>query len=192
MKIIGITGRSGSGKSYITSLLCKSVTGSIEIDCDKIYNEKICVLPEFLAEIKNEFGDKAIQSHKLNKDYLRDIVFCDNEKLKKLNTIAHKYVTLEVKNTINNQNCDYAFINAPQLFESGLNLICDKTIAVITTPETEIKRIVSRDNISPKKATERLSNQFQNEYFRENCDFIFENNDENADITDLINYIERI
>ena len=186
MKVIGITGNTGSGKSTISKIIEKNYNGII-IDADRIAREMSENQSEYLKEIENQFGKEIIeysrqdkkQEKKLNRKKLADIVFCDKKAKARLDKITFKYVVKEIEKRLedvkNENKYSYIVLDVPLLFESKLNEECDYTIGVIAKKEEKIDRICKRDNISRQKALERLSSKPENEFYIKNCNFIIEN-----------------
>lgn len=175
MRVIGLCGRSGSGKSQLCKIAMKH--GIKVVDCDKVYRELVSYKSDCLLEIAEHFGNDVIKNSALDRRYLAPIVFSDQNKLNLLNKITHKHITAEIKNIFSNfSNSDIVILDAPTLFESGLNSICDFIIAVVADDSVAIQRIVKRDNISEAEAIARLSNQKTISFFDENCDCVIHNN----------------
>ena len=108
----------------------------------------------------------------LNRKALADIVFSDREQLKKLNSIMFPKICKQIREVIDENNDKNVVIDAPQLFESGLNEICDIVISVIAPIEILVQRIVRRDNISEDDARLRLASQHDEQFFIERSDYI--------------------
>ncbi len=178
MLIIGLTGNSGSGKSYVASLFERK--GIPSIDTDTIVHRLYEDNSDCINKLKSVYGDSIILPNgTVNRKALADIVFSDSEYLKILNEIVHSFVRSEVQKKLKEfveQNKAAAIIDAPLLFESYLNKECDLTIAVIADEKTKVARIVERDKITSEKAIMRLRNQKSNDFFKEKCDFIISNN----------------
>ncbi len=173
--VIGITGNSGTGKSEFAKLLAKKINAEI-INADlvakklsepgNIYNEKIIEL----------FGEEILENKKIYRKKLADIIYNNSQKRELLNNLTYIYVGNEIKHMvklIKNQN---VIIDAPLLFESGLEKICDFTIAVFADEKTKIERICKRDGIDESIAKSRLSIQEKIEYYKTRADYILENN----------------
>lgn len=179
---IGITGGSGSGKGYVCSILREM--GYPCIDTDSIVHALYVTNKDCISELKNEFGDAIFENDVLVRSKLAQIVFSDPEKLKILNTIVHRYVISECDNIckelFENGN-ETVFIDAPQLYEAGMEKMLDAVIAVIAPKDLRIKRIIKRDSISELSAHERIDNQHSDEFFKENADFMIENNLSSSD-----------
>jgi len=172
--IAGITGRSGSGKSYVSTIFAQY--GFTVIDLDAVSRNVTMADSACLKEITDSFGNGVLLADgSLNRRALGEIVFNDEEKLKTLNTITHKYILEEMERIIAASDGDI-LIDAPLLFEADLDKRCDATIGVIADDDILIKRISARDGISFETATARLAKQHSNDFFVKNCTYIIENN----------------
>lgn len=175
MKIIGITGVSGSGKTTISKMIQQQCESEI-IDADKIAKDLTQGDTNYLREIIVEFGEEILdENHKLKRQELANIIFKDKAKKEKLDNITQKYVVEEIKDQIRKSKSQLIILDVPLLFESKLNEICDITIGIISNQQEEIRRICARDNITSEQAIARLKNQNNNEFFEKNCDYIVEN-----------------
>lgn len=155
--IIGVTGPSGAGKSTVTKYLSEKYNYFV-IDADKIAREITSKGSPALSEISNNFGSVYItEEGELDRRKLGEFVFSNKEKLEILNKITHKYIIKKIKLLVdNNRN---AIIDAPLLFETGLDTICDKIILVLCDASKRIERIMERDLISYKEADKRINSQ---------------------------------
>ncbi len=177
MKIIGVTGSSGSGKSTVCKILEEKYGAKI-IDADKIAKKLSKKGTMYMKSIVEYFGpDIVTKSGALNRKKLADIIYEDDEKREKLNKFTFIYVVDEIKNNINQlTKNELIVIDAPLLFESDLDKVCDFVIGVVAKEEKKIQRICQRDNISEEDALKRLAVQCKDEYLEENADYIIENN----------------
>ena len=173
--VIGITGNSGTGKSEIAKLLAKKINAEI-INADlvakklsepgNIYNEKIIEL----------FGEEILENKKINRKKLAEIVYNNSQKRELLNNLTYIYVGNEIKHMVKLTKKQNVIIDVPLLFESGLDKICDFTIAVLADEKTKVERICKRDGIDESIAKSRLSIQEKIEYYKTRADYILENN----------------
>lgn len=201
MEVIGITGNSGSGKSYVSEFIKKyyleqNIKAEI-IDADQVAKSMQNSESEYMRAIAREFGEDILEEGKLNRKKLAKIVFSNNQEKEKLDRITQKYVVANIKEQIKSyrkQGMVIIVIDVPLLFESGLNQECTITVGVIAQKEKKLERICKRDNITIEEAELRLNSQPNDEYYRNNCDYIIENNTIENEITQkaICNIIKKI
>ena len=176
MKIIGITGGTGCGKT--TALNELERRGALLIDCDAVYHRMLETDRPMLDEIEKYFPGAVIDG-KLDRKALGAVVFTDEEALRDLNIITHRHINLEIRRILREHAMNggtLAAIDAIELFSSGLAKRCTATIGVIADREVRIDRIMRRDGISREYAMMRVNAQRPNEYFIQNCSRVLENN----------------
>ena len=188
--IIGITGSSGSGKSTISKILAQKYNTKI-IDADEIARRLSMENSKYINEIVSKFGKDIVdEAGNLNRKQLAEIIYSDENKREVLNNCTFKYIVSKIKTEIQNTiNRDFIIIDAPLLFESKLNEICDMVIGVITKRKIQIDRIMKRDNINLEHAEKRIQSQKNNDFYIQNCDKIIENN---GDINIVKREIEKL
>ena len=182
IKVIGLTGQTGSGKSSV----CEYLKGLnfVIIDSDKITRNihenaacKMELIEFFGKEIINESG-------KIDRKVLSQKAFSDDKSLKKLNQIIHPKIIIKIKDLIlkyKNEAYRGIILDAPLLFESGVNKLCSDTLAVLSDEKIRLERIIKRDNLNEESAKIRISAQNNNEYFIKKADkYILNNNDLNS------------
>ena len=178
MRIIGITGNSGSGKSTVSKMISENYEAKI-IDADKIAKEMTMNNGEYLQTIKQTFGEDVIKDNTLDRKKLADIVFSNKTEKEKLDSLTFEYVVRRIKEEIKKaqlkSDIKYIVLDVPLLFESKLNEVCNYTIGVTAPKIEKIKRICKRDKISEEKALQRLNSQPDDEFFIQKCDFIIQN-----------------
>lgn len=175
--IIGITGSSGSGKSTISKILAQKYNAKI-IDADEIARRLSMENSKYINEIVSKFGKDIVdEAGNLNRKQLAEIIYSDENKREVLNNCTFKYIVSEIKTEIQNTiNCNFIIIDAPLLFESKLNEVCDMVIGVIAKRKVQIDRIMKRDNINSEHAEKRIQSQKNNDFYIQKCDKIIENN----------------
>jgi dephospho-CoA kinase len=161
MKIIGITGGSGVGKSTICKMIKKNYNSHI-IDTDKIGHKIIKFNNLAYEEIINEFigFDILDDNFEIERKKLGAIVFNDKAKLQKLNNITSKYINEKILSEIQqvkDENYNYCIIDCALLLNSNLQNLCDDIFLVESDIETRINRIMKRDNISKEYALSRIN-----------------------------------
>ena len=176
--IIGVTGSSGAGKSTVCEFLENNYKVKI-INADKISKKLSKKGTSYVVEIIEKFGKDIVNEEgELKRKKLAEIIYNNPEKRELLNKCTFKYIIKEIKAQIKKVKDTETtiIIDAPLLFESGLNRICDKIIGVISNRDLQIERIVARDNIDYEDAEKRLNAQQSNKYYIQRCDKIIENN----------------
>lgn len=174
LTVIGITGGTGGGKT--TALRVIETLGGTVIDCDAVYHELLRSSAEMLAELEEQFPP-AFEGG-FDRKKLGQIVFSDAEKLQLLNGITHRYVCIAVEEILTEHAKNggrLAAVDAIALIESGLGTRCTAVVGVTAPEETRIERLMAREGISREYAALRISAQKPDSYFRENCDYILEN-----------------
>ncbi len=161
MRIIGLTGGLASGKSTVSSYLKSK--GIPVIDCDY---ESRCILQKGergYSKAVEAFGEEILQPNgEIDRKKLASIIFKDEALVQKLNAIVHPEViirTHELLSEYQNQGCEIAVVDAPLLIEAGMHKICHELWVVYTSPETQIKRAMARDNSTLEQVQERIKNQ---------------------------------
>lgn len=176
MKIIGITGGTGCGKT--TALNELERRGALLIDCDAVYHRMLETDRPMLDEIEKYFPG-AVVDGKLDRKALGAVVFTDEEALRDLNVITHRHINLEIRRILREHAMNggtLAAIDAIELFSSGLAKRCTATVGVIAGRDVRISRIMRRDGISREYAMMRVNAQRPNEYFIQKCSRVLENN----------------
>lgn len=176
MKIIGITGGTGCGKT--TALNELERRGALLIDCDAVYHRMLETDRPMLDEIEKYFPG-AVVDGKLDRKALGAVVFTDEEALRDLNIITHRHINLEIRRILREHAMNggtLAAIDAIELFSSGLAKRCTATVGIIAGRDVRISRIMRRDGISREYAMMRVNAQRPNEYFIQKCSRVLENN----------------
>ncbi len=179
MRIIGITGQSGSGKGHLS--MAFSALGYIHLDADKIYHRLLSESSELREELVRAFGEDIEHNGKIDRSALGKKVLGkkNGRRLKKLNRITHKYVCREYIRLILEHKASGTMgivIDAPLLIEARLDKLCDTTVLVTADRSLRIERIVARDSIDRFAAERRIDSQKDISFYSERCEHIFINN----------------
>ncbi len=177
MKIIGICGGSGSGKSTVSA--CFKKLGGAVFDADAIYHELVDHPSPCVTALAEAFGEGILTEGRLNRDALREIVFSNEEKLRELNRISHSFVMEEIRRRMAaemEKGTPFAVLDAPLLWEAGADEDCDLVVAVIADEEKRVERIMKRDGITEEAARRRISNQICDDELKIRCDAVLYNN----------------
>ncbi|MEG2420594.1 MAG: dephospho-CoA kinase [Oscillospiraceae bacterium] len=173
MKIIGITGPSGGGKT--TALMALGTLGAAVIDCDEVYHRLLVTCQPMRQSLTARFGDIFQQDGGLDRKKLGGVVFSDPSALMDLNAITHQYVLREIDGEIvkaQGENRPAVAIDAIALIESGMGAKCDVTVAVTAPAEVRVARIMAREGITRAYARQRVAAQKPDDFYRSSCDHL--------------------
>ena len=173
MKIVGLTGGIGSGKSTVLNQF-KNL-GINTYSADKAAKKLINSDKGLIKSIKNLFGDNIYENNILDSVKLSKIVFKDPYKLKSLNSIIHPAVAKDFESFIKTINGDYIVKEVAIIFETNTEHNYNKIILVRAPLEERIKRVILRDNLSREDVMKRVNNQIDDSTIIDNCDYIIEN-----------------
>ncbi len=178
MPIIGLTGQSGAGKGLFCSV-CREFDGVYALDTDKTARLVVEKGKPALKELCGYFGEQILHDDgTLNRPLLASIAFSDSEKHEKLNQITHFYILKEIEAWLARMKENGAramIIDAPLLFESGADALCDVTVGITAPYETRLARIMERDGIDEESAKRRLDCQMPESFFAQKCTYILSN-----------------
>lgn len=181
MRIIGLTGGSGTGKGTFAALLREKGAGWV--DADAVYRTLCAENREMLRELDAAFGGVLDENGALDRPKLASIVFADPEKLKQLNAITLPYIRAASLEAMRAQgDCPFVLYDAPTLFEVGADDLCACIIGVLAETEVRVQRIMARDGLDEAAARARIGAQPDADFYRARCDYIVENNGGIADL----------
>jgi len=173
MKIIGLTGGIGSGKTTVTRMF-KELGIPIyiaDIEAKKLTNTSDIIRKEIIHVL----GENSYIEGKLNNKYVAELIFSDADLLKKINNIIHPKVAEHFKKWIDEQEAPYVIKEAAILFENNGYQNCDFTILITAPLEVRIDRVLKRDSITRKEISDRIKNQWSDAKKKKLADIIIEN-----------------
>ena len=175
MKIIGLTGGIGSGKTTIANYFEAWGIPFYKADAEakKLMNASAYIKRELI----NLFGEKAYVDGELNKTYLSHKIFSNQELLKKMNAVVHPKVAEHFKKWVKQQKAPYVIKEAAVIFENNLQDQYDYIITVVADENERIKRVTARDNSSQDKVKAIINNQWSDQEKIKHSDFVIYNND---------------
>lgn len=176
MRVIGITGGIGSGKSTASKIL--SHLGAKVIEADKISRDIMKEGHKVFDEIIAYFGDDILDENgELVRRKLADIAFKNDEKLKALNDITHKYISQEIKKKIKKYNKeDTVVVDAAIPLEDGFIDVSDEIWFITADKDIRIKRVMERNNLTYNKVMDIIKSQLDDDYYISISDIIIYNN----------------
>ncbi len=181
MIVFGLTGGSGAGKSAAAEIFRE--LGVYVIDADKVARKVVEKGKPCLEELRREFGNGIITPDgMLNRRSLGDIVFTDENKLKSLNKITHKYIKEEILSELALSDCEMAAIDGAVLIGSDIAELCSFMVSVAADTDIRLMRITERDNLTRERAQNRLNSQLDNDFYIKNSKYIVYNNGSTAEL----------
>ena len=155
---IGLTGGIASGKTTVSDYF--KVLGIPIIDADVISHEVTKPNGSAFEEIISSFGSNILdESGLIDRKKMRAIIFDDASKKKRLERIIHPKVREEMFKLISQADDHYLIVSVPLLVETGMNQVMDRTLVVDCSEETQIERLMNRDQITSDQAKSILINQ---------------------------------
>lgn len=187
MKIVGLTGGIGSGKSTIAKWFAEKGIPVYDSDAEakRLMNESHQIRKQ-LIEL---FGTAAYLDEQLNRKFIASQVFENKNLLEELNQIVHPVVRADFRNWVQNQTTPFVVKEAAILFESGAYKDCDYVVSVVSNEELRIQRVMERDAVPREEVLSRIQNQWTDELRILNSDLIIRNN---SDLEDLKSEFEKI
>ena len=174
MKVIGLTGGIGSGKSCVLEIFKK--IGISTYSADESAKKLISSDKKIIYSIKQLFGEDIYYENELNSKLVSKIVFKDKEKLKSLNSIIHPAVAKDFDNfCFKHRDESYIVKEAAIIFETKSENLFNKIIYVKAPKEIRIDRVMHRDNLSRDDVLNRIQNQINETSIIDKCDFIIDN-----------------
>ncbi|MCM0664191.1 dephospho-CoA kinase [Coprococcus sp. B2-R-112] len=186
MKVYGITGGAGTGKSEVIKMLQQNFGGCV-IMSDEVARELMQKGNISYQLIVEYFGRNILMDDgEIDRKKLADHVFNNKEALEKLNSMTHPYVKDEIRKLIAEAEasgeCRFVALESAILLECGYEDICDEFWYVYTKPEIRRQRMKETRNYSDEKVDSVMRNQQPDEVFFEQCSFVIKNNTTLSDV----------
>ncbi len=176
--VIGLTGSTGSGKSEVSRRL--AARGCFVIDADVLARRVVQPHTPTLAALVERFSDAILNADgSLNRAALAAVAFATPETTAALNAIVHPAVIVLLKEELAAacaREEQTVVLDVPLLFQTGLESLCDVTLAVTAMPSVRRERIRARDGLSAEQAAQRMGVQPPDTYYAERATYILENN----------------
>lgn len=174
--ILGVTGQTGAGKSTVCEALKKN--GAAVINADTVAREVTAAGSPCLDKLAKTFGNDILDENGcLKRAVLAKKAFADAQSTEMLNSITHPFIIEKTKEYIHklmNKYYDVIVFDAPQLFESGGDALCDRIIAVAAPENVRKERIMHRDNIDESAAMQRIKAQHESSYYTDRADLVID------------------
>lgn len=175
MKVIGITGPTGAGKT--TALNALRDLGAEVIDADALYHRLLEEDEGLKKDLRAAFGEQIVDKMgRIDRKALAAAVYPN--RLEELNALTHPAILFAIGERVEKarrEDRPAVAIDAIALIESGLGEKCDEVVAVLAPLEVRVKRIMARDGISEDYARRRALAQRDDGFFRANAGYVLEN-----------------
>ena len=175
MKVLGLTGGIGSGKSTVASFFRD--LGVPVYDSDREAKLLMTQNEAIRKEVIQLFGKEAYKDGALNRSYISAQVFTDPDLLDSLNSIVHPRVRDHFREWVSAQEAPYVLQEAAILFENGAHKKLDAMILVWAPRESRIQRVMERDGVGREAVLARMQNQWSDTETTALADYIIENID---------------
>ncbi len=194
MLVLGLTGKTGAGKSMVSELLKEK--GCYTVDADLVAHGVL-----FDEDVKRDlvmiFGEDILDSsNEIDRKKLAPKAFSSRENIEKLNEVTHPVIRQKILNEINtakSENFEVCVIDAAALLECEIRFDCNYVVVVFAPMDVRLKRIIKRDNLSVTDAKRRIDAQKEDEFYLKNADIIIINDgvtDFEEEKQKLFNFIE--
>ena len=184
MKVIGLTGGIGSGKSTVSRFLAE--LGAVIIDADKVGHEAFKPDTELWQEVVAAFGKKILKpGGEIDRNKLGRTVFGNRELLLRLNQIMHPRMYDIVKAQIEDyqrQGLEIVVLEAPLLIEASWTSLVDEVWVTVASEATVLKRLQERVGLSRQKSLARIRSQLSAEQKIKHADVVINNDSDFADL----------
>jgi dephospho-CoA kinase len=181
--ILGLTGGIASGKSE--SAMYFEALGAYSIDADKISREVVAAGMPALDELVKSLGCSILDSSgNLDRKKLAEMIFSDKKIKCRAEEILHAYIIPRIDGEVSQRRADsgIVIIDAPLLFETGLDRICDKIVVVWIPYDVQVRRLALRDKLDSGQIKKRIDSQMSMEKKVELADFVIDNSGSKRDL----------
>lgn len=172
---LGLTGPTGAGKTTVARLLEQN--GIPLVDADAIARTVTEKGSPVLSALADAFGnDILFPDGSLDRRALAAVAFSSKENTEKLNAVTHPAILARIRRALADAAGDAVILDAPLLFETGLDALCDHTAAIVADEAVRLARITARDGISEEAAKKRMAVQPDTAFYAARADILLYNN----------------
>ncbi|HYP86685.1 MAG TPA: dephospho-CoA kinase [Polyangiaceae bacterium] len=184
LRVFGITGGIGSGKSTVAALLRER--GVPVVDADELARQAVAPGSPGLADVVQAFGTEVLGADgSLDRKKLGALVFSDETARKRLNSLTHprvRQLSQERFAELGRQGVELAGYDVPLLFEVGLDAVLQPVVVVAASEATQLARVMARDGSSEGDARARIAAQLPLDEKRRRANYVLENDGSRAEL----------
>lgn len=182
MKVIGITGGVGAGKSTVLDYLNRRYHARI-IQADLVAHHLMELGMPVYYKIVEAFGSGMLKGDQtIDRQRLGELVFADQEKLEKLNKLVHpavkEYIASEIEEERKKKRVPFVAVEAALLIEDHYETICDELWYIYADEEVREQRLLASRSYTREKSRSIMKQQLPDDIFRESCQFVIDNSSE--------------
>nr|WP_299343449.1 dephospho-CoA kinase [Allomuricauda sp.] len=175
MKVVGLTGGIGSGKSTVAKMF--RALGVPVYDSDYEAKRLMVDSQKIRERVIDLIGPESYLEGRLNRPFIAKIVFADPDMLRRLNEIVHPVVREDFQHWLTQQNTPYAIQETALIFENGAEENYDAVILVTAPLDFRLERVMARDQVGVDEVLRRVKNQMKDDQKKEKAHFVIENLD---------------
>jgi dephospho-CoA kinase len=182
MRVLGLTGGIGSGKSMVAQTFAQ--LGAVVIDADQLAREVVEPGQPALQEIATAFGrDVLLSDGRLDRSKLAGIIFADPAERARLDAITHPRIRARMDEEIKARRSGpgVLIVDIPLLYENARTHSVERVIVVWVDPQTQLRRIRRRDGLSAEAARQRIAAQMPLDAKRARADHVIDNSGSRED-----------
>lgn len=191
--LVGLTGPTGAGKSTVSHIFQEK--GHYVIDSDQVARQVVEKGSEGLQQLCEAFTNVILTKDGfLDRKALAEIAFSNPQSTQRLNEITHPLITQRISSILKEreQQGGMVILDAPLLYEAGLDRICDRTVAVVAGDEIRLQRIMHRDGLDRTHALMRMKAQKSSDFYTSKADDVIENDGDNRALRDAADRLEKM
>ncbi|MCR5306406.1 MAG: aminopeptidase [Oscillospiraceae bacterium] len=195
--LIGLTGQTGAGKTTVSAELQKK--GLAVVDADRAAHTVTEKGHPCLTALTRVFGNGILSPDgTMNRKAVAQMIFGDSAVKTRYEAVIYPYITQQIRASVRKLAAEghtAVILDAPTLFESGLNRFCKTVVSVVAAPELRLSRILLRDTLTDEQARLRMQAQHSEDFYRAHSDYVIENNGDevmlNRAVSDAAEYLRR-
>ena len=190
--VLGLTGPTGAGKSTVAAFFEKKGFAVINADETAKYVRENS--PEVKRALADAFGQDLITDGSVDRKKLAQRAFSSKESTEKLNAILLPPIADEIRRralSLKKDGARAVILDAPLLFEAGLEGLCDLTVAVLAEREVRLARIIERDGLSKDSAESRMAAQHDDSFYSSRADRVIRNGGNEQELLSSLESIEK-
>jgi dephospho-CoA kinase len=176
LKLIGLTGGAGSGKSTVATMFRD--LGAAIVDADEATHAVYAPSTEGFDAVVAAFGDEYVHDGAIDRKKLGELVFADREAMRRLNAIVHPRVRQWMADRTADaveRGAEVVIQDVPLLFENGLQGLFSSTVLAYAPPSTQLARLVEQRGLEPERARAIIAAQMPIDDKRTLADHVIDN-----------------